>query len=44
MSEPPWEQWQGWRILDADGNVIESGAPVEIEEDFGLPAEENMNV
>jgi hypothetical protein len=43
--DPAWEADQGWRVLDADGNVIASGPPIEIEEHFGLPDEqENVNV
>jgi len=41
--QPPWEDWQGWRVLDADGNVVAAGAPVVLEEHFGLPDEEDVN-
>jgi hypothetical protein len=43
VSEPPWEDGQGWRILDAAGNVVAAGAPIQIEEHFGLPGEEELD-
>jgi len=38
--DPPWDDDQGWRILDPAGNVIASGPPIQLEEHFGLPDDE----
>lgn len=43
MSEPAWEDGQGWRILDPDGNVIASGPPIVLEENFGWLDEEDAS-
>ena len=43
MSEPAWEDGQGWRVLDAAGNVIESGPPIVLEEHFGWLDEEDTD-
>ena len=36
LPDPPWEDDQGWRVLDPDGNVIASGPPTTLEEHFGV--------
>lgn len=43
VPDPPWEDGQGWRVLGPDGNVIDSGPPIQLEEHFGLPDEEDVN-
>jgi hypothetical protein len=46
-ADPPWDPAHGWRVLDADGNIIAAGPPVELEmvASFGeaemTPDEEN---
>ena len=42
-AEPPWEDGQGWRILGPGGEVVASGPPIELEEHFGLPDEEDID-
>ena len=41
-ADPPWEDDQGWRVLDPDGNVIASGPPTVLEEHFGVAEEEEI--
>ena len=31
MPDPPWDPEHGWRVLDADGNILAAGPPVELE-------------
>ena len=32
---PAWEPDQGWRVLDPDGNVVDSGGQTVLEADSG---------
>lgn len=31
ITQPAWEESQGWRILDSEGHVVAAGPPIELE-------------
>ena len=30
-ADPPWDPEHGWRVVDADGNIVAAGPPVELQ-------------
>lgn len=34
--EPEWEPDQGWRVLDADGHVVQAGPRILLKAEFNL--------
>ena len=42
--EPPWEPDQGWRVLDADGHVVNAGPRTILYATFEIPGFDDTDV
>jgi hypothetical protein len=42
--EPAWEPDQGWRVLDADGHVVNAGPRTLLEATFEIPGLDDSQV
>jgi hypothetical protein len=42
--EPPWEPDQGWRVLDADGHVVNAGPRTLLYATFEIPGFDDTEV
>jgi hypothetical protein len=42
--EPAWEPDQGWRVLDADGHVVNAGPRTLLEATFEIPGFDDSQV